>query len=263
MPKILFTSDLHMNRFTIDDVLCAVRRKLADSNPDVLVISGDVSDLPTQNTFGYFGEFDLPVVFCLGNHEFAFSSVKDTIEKYNHDYEVCVLHGVTNVHCLDTEKGHFDTHRVRFYGNVLWYDGSLCNLPNKDTYISKIYDGWLDSSIRKFNPLGEHMKCVEQIKYAQRTAHGRKLVLVTHCVPLRKLNLFDSDQPQSIFNTYSGVDNLFDSYHIHPDVALCGHTHRRVVCEHQMKSGKTVRCYNSGNDYFHKTGEVVFDELEV
>ena len=261
--KILFTSDLHLNGFTVDDILCVLRKKLSESNPDALVISGDVSDLPSNSTFGYFGEFDLPVVFCLGNHEFAYSSVKDTMEKYEHDCEIARKHGVTNVHCLDTEKGHFDTHGVRFYGNVLWYDGSLCNLPDKDRYINKIYDGWLDSSIRNFNPLGEHMKCVEQIKNAQRTARGRKLVLVTHCVPLRKLNQFDSDQPQSIFNTYSGVDNLFDSYHIHPDVALCGHTHRRGVCEHRMKSGKVVRCYNSGNDYFHRTGEIVFDEITV
>ncbi len=261
--KILFTSDLHMNPLTVDDVLCVVRKKLGESNPDALVIAGDVSDIPSHNTFGFFSEFDLPVVFCLGNHEFAHSSVPDTLGKYKHDYEVSVNHGVTNVHCLDTEGGHFDTHGIRLYGNVLWYDGSLCNLPDKDRYMERIYEGWLDSSIRDFNPLGEHMNCVEQIKHAQRTARGRKLVLVTHCVPHRRLNLFDGDEPQSIFNTYSGVDNLFDSYHIHPDYALCGHTHRRVVYNHEMKGGKVVRCYNSGNDYFHKTGKIIFDELEV
>ena len=64
-------------------------------------------------------------------------------------------------------------------------------------------------------------------------------------------------------NCYSGVDNLFDSHDIHPDIALCGHTHRRVLYGHRMKNGKEIRCYNSGNDYFFRTGEVKFDEIGV
>jgi predicted phosphodiesterase len=67
----------------------------------------------------------------------------------------------------------------------------------------------------------------------------------------------------SIPNCYSGVDNLFDSEGIHPDLALCGHTHRRVEYEHMTQEGKVIHCVNSGNDYYFKTGEVVFDEIEV
>ena len=260
--KILFTSDLHFYSDTLDGVLCALREKIAESNPDVLAISGDVSDIPSHNTYGFFSEFDLPVVFCLGNHEFAHSSIGDTLEKYRHDYELCVAKGVKNVHCLDTE-GHFDAHGVRFYGNVLWYDGSLSNRMDTSRYMSHIYDGWLDSTIAGFDAVKEHQRCVEQIRHAQRYARGKKLVLVTHCVPHRKLNLFDVETPMSIPNCYSGVDNLFDTYNIHPDVALCGHTHRRVLYEHHMKDGREIRCYNSGNDYFFKTGKVVFDEVEI
>ena len=260
--KLLFTSDLHMYGDTVDNILCVIRKKLSDSNPDALVISGDVSDMPSYNTYAFFSEFDLPVVFCLGNHEFARSSVKETLEKYAHDYEVCVSHGVKNVHCLDTE-GHFDTHGVRFYGNVLWYDGSLYNGMYKTKYMNTIYERWLDSTIVGFNALDEHKKCVAQIKKAQRNVRKKKLVLVTHCVPHRKLNLFDIDMPMSIPNCYSGVDNLFDSYGIHPNLALCGHTHRRVEYNHVTQDGKKIHCVNSGNDYYFKTGEVVFDEIEV
>lgn len=262
MPKILFTSDLHLHGDTLDDILCILRRKLSESNPDFLVVSGDVSDLPSHNTFGFFSEFDLPVVFCLGNHEFAYSSVQSTLAKYSHDYDVCVSHGVRNVHCLDTE-GHFDALGVRFYGNVLWYDGSLYNGMYRKKYMDRIYDGWLDSTIIGFDAMAEHLKCVGQLKHEQRYAHGKKLVLVTHCVPHRRLNAFDMETPLSIANCYSGVDNLFDSCHIHPDVALCGHTHRRVLYGHTMKDGREIRCYNSGNDYFFNTGKVVFDEIEI
>ena len=262
MPKILFTSDLHLHRDTIDDVLDRIRKRLRESNPDALVISGDVSDLPSHNTYGFFSEFDLPVVFCLGNHEFAYSTVENTLAKYVHDYEMCASRGVKNVHCLDTE-GHFDALGVRFYGNVLWYDGSLSNRMDTSRLMKTIHYGWLDATIGDFHALEEHRKCVEQIKHSQRYAREKKLVLVTHCVPHRKLNLFDTETPMSIPNCYSGVDNLFDSCNIHPDVALCGHTHRRVLYEHRMKDGREIRCYNSGNDYFFHTGEVVFDEIEL
>lgn len=260
--KMLFTSDLHLHPDTVNGVLSALRKKIAKSNPDVLVISGDVSDAPKRNTFDFFSEFDLPVVFCLGNHEYAYSSVEKTLAKYAHDYEQCVARGVKSVHCLDTE-GHFDTHGVRFYGNVLWYDGSLYNGYNRKYYIDKVYRGWLDASITDFKPIEENAKCVERIKHSQDAAAGKKLVLVTHCVPHRKLNLFDIDEPFSIPNCYSGVANLFDSCHIYPDVALCGHTHRRVLYEHKAENGKSIFCYNSGNDYFFDTGEVVFDEIEI
>ena len=262
MPKILFTSDLHLHRDTLDGVLCAVRNKIVESNPDVLVISGDVNDMPLQNTFGFFGEFDLPVVFCLGNHEFAYNSVKDTLEKYRHDYDVAVSCRVRNVHCLDIE-GHFDTLGIRFYGNVLWYDGSLYNGIDRMKHIRNINGGWLDSKIIGFDPLEEHRKCVEQIKNAQLGVSNQTLVLVTHCVPHRKLNLFDIETPYSVANCYSGVDNLFDMHDVHPDIALCGHTHKRALYEHRMKNGKEIRCYNSGNDYYFYTEEVQFDEIGV
>lgn len=262
MPKLLFTSDLHMHGDTVDGILCAIRKRLAESNPDVLVISGDVSDMPRQNTFGYFGEFDLPVVFCLGNHEFAYSSVEETLGKYRHDCEVAKSCRVRNVHCLDID-GHFDALGIRFYGNVLWYDGSLYNGMYRTKYMTRIYDRWLDSTIVGFKPLEEHEKCVAQIRKAQRYARNRTLVLVTHCVPHRRLNVFDTETPLGIPNCYSGVDNLFDSNDIHPDVALCGHTHRRVQYGHVTKDGRQIRCYNSGNDYFQYTGKVVFDEIEV
>ena len=129
--------------------------------------------------------------------------------------------------------------------------------------MAKIYSGWLDSTISGFHAGEEHMKCVAQIKRAQRYAGKKKLVLVTHCVQHRRLNAFDPETPLGIPNCYSGVDNLFDRHNIHPDIALCGHTHRRALYQHTMKNGKTIDCYNSGNDYFFHTGEVVFDEIEI
>lgn len=262
--KILFTSDLHLNRMCFEEEMQALERGLADHNPDALVISGDVSDMPGRNTFLFFGKIDLPVVFCLGNHEFAGMTVGQTHEKYRSWKSEAAGKCVTNAHCLDID-GHFDTQGVRFYGNVLWYDGTLYNGGPAKPLLDRIDTGWLDSTIVGFKPVEENARCVEQIKEAQRTAGRRRLVLVTHCVPLRKLNLFDEDTPLSIPNCYSGVHDLFQQG-VRPDVALCGHTHRRTQCEyHYRKYGveKDIMCLNSGNDYFFHTGRLVFDEVEI
>jgi len=203
------------------------------------------------------------VVFCLGNHDFAYDSVENARARLLRDRDECLLKGVRNAHCLDIE-GHFDTHGVRFYGNVLWYDGTLCNRPDRDRWMRKIWDCWLDCTIEGFRPAEEFGRCVEQIVGEQSSASpGAKLVLVTHTVPLRALNAFDTATPDSIANCYSGAANLFDDHGVRPDLALCGHTHRRAECEFAHPDGRVARCLNSGNDYWHSTGVVSSDVIEI
>lgn len=261
--KILFTSDLHMTFSNCDEILSILQSQLEKCSPDALAISGDISDQHSLNTYGFFTRFDLPVVFCLGNHDFAFDSIEHTHARIRHDREECLSIGAKNAHCLDIE-GHFDTHGVRFYGNVLWYDGTLCNRPDRDRWMRKVWDRWLDSQIEDFHPAEEFAGCVSRIKASQDGAPaGQKLVLLTHTVPLRALNAFDAETPDSIPNCYSGTENLFDPYGIRPDLALCGHTHRRAECEFAHPDGRLARCLNSGNDYFHSTGVVSSDVLEI
>ena len=44
---------------------------------------------------------------------------------------------------------------------------------------------------------------------------------------------------------------------------LCGHTHRRAECEFTHPDGRVARCLNSGNDYWHSTGVVSSDVIEI
>ena len=89
------------------------------------------------------------VVFCLGNHEFAFQSHPEVLKwwsKWSHP----------NVHCLDVE-GFYERDGYRFVGNVLWYDWSL----NKCRQLmqGEIIDGWLDATIKDFDAMKENEKC--------------------------------------------------------------------------------------------------------
>jgi len=257
--KILFTSDLHIINSTMRQQLGIVREKIKREKPDVFVVSGDVSDDIYTKANDLLDYLDVPVVYCLGNHEFVRNEMgANTVENTLDFYKSKI--GENNVHCLDAE-GHFDIGDVRFVGNVLWYDGSLSNRPDADATIRVIDPHWLDSMIVGFKPIEEHRKCVEQIK-ANWNAN-KKMVLVTHCVPHRALNWFDRNEPMSVYNSYSGVANLFDAEGIYPSLALCGHTHKEMKYAHVAPDGKETRCSNIGNDYFWENKGIVFEAIEI
>jgi len=259
--KILFTSDLHIINSTIRQQLGIVREKIKEEKPDVLVVSGDISDETYTKANDLLGCLDVPVVYCLGNHEFVHNEMgANTVENTLGYYKSKI--GESNAHCLDAE-GHFDIGDVRFVGNVLWYDGTLSNRPDADATIRSISKNWLDSMIVGFEPVAEHGKCVAQILNNLEDVGDKKTVLVTHCVPHRALNWFDRNRPMSIYNSYSGVANLFDANGIYPDVALCGHTHRKMKYVHISPDGRETRCFNVGNDYFWENNDVLFEVIEV
>lgn len=250
--KIFATSDLHI----VDkdsDVLKELKKHVYHNNPDVVVISGDIYDNRLIEPFGELSTIGIPVVFCLGNHEFAYRTVRNTLNLYS-------FNSTTNVYCLDV-CGHVDINGVRFVGNVLWYDGSLSERLDKNEKIDNIVENWLDCTIENFNALEENKKCINQIKENLDNYTG-KSVLVTHTVPYWKLNQFCYEQPNGIYNIYSGVYDLFEKYDISVDVCVCGHTHRKSRVFYQ-ENGKEIKCYNIGNEYFQYHKELKYEIIEI
>ena len=256
--KILATSDLHIG-YPSSQSLKLLTEYVKKEQPDVVVISGDIYDYRGVNPFYELSNLemdnDLPVVFCLGNHEFAWRDVEFTLNHYRFNGK-----HFPYVHCLDTE-GFVDIDGVRFVGNVLWYDGSLSDRGDKQEKLNHIDESWLDSTINDFNAVEENRKCVEQIKAGLKDYTG-KSVLVTHTVPYWKLNLFNFDMPCGVYNIYSGVKDLFKNDGINVDVAICGHTHRKTRLEY-TEDGKYIRCYNIGNEYIEKSGQLLYEIIEL
>lgn len=251
--KIFATSDLHIG-YERSQTINILRDYVKKVNPDVVVISGDVYDYRGINPFYELTTLEVPVVFCLGNHEFAYRYVDMVHDHYKFNSRF------DNVYCLDT-KGHVDINGVRFVGNVLWYDGSLSNRNDVTEKLKHIDKTWLDCTILDFDPMIENRNCINQIKEHLKDYTG-KSVLVTHTVPYWKLNLFNFEEPNGVYNIYSGVKDLFHNDDINVDVAICGHTHRRTNLEYN-EDGKSIRCYNIGNEYFEKSGEVIYEEIEL
>jgi len=240
--KILCLADLH--RFEDDRLAMAeqnawLRGLREEHDPRVVVVAGDVFDArspvhPYERIARLFPE--LPVVCTLGNHEFWYRTVPEVLDHYQELYDP----EHWNVHYLDI-VGHYDIGHLRFFGNVLWYDGSMATVPGQD--VSTFADHqWRDYEIRDFDWKGECQQCVEQIR-ANRPEDRQTGVLVTHCVPHAGLN-GHMVKGRSRFNAYSGVTWLLDE--IRPDYAVCGHTHWQIA--DTVING--VRCVNVGNDYF-------------
>lgn len=251
--KIFATSDLHIGRENSDQ-LKMFKSKIEKEEPDVAVISGDVYDYRGINPFQEFHNIGIPVIFCLGNHEFAERGVGNTLAYYN------LCNNYDDVKCLDIE-GYVDIQDVRFVGNVLWYDGSLSERWDVTTRLEHIADTWLDCTIQNFKPLEQNRKCIEQIKNGLKDYNG-KSVLVTHCVPYWKLNRWSFTTPDGLYNIYSGVRDLFHNDDITVDVAICGHTHRKEKLEY-TKDNKNIRCYNIGNDYFRYSDILEYEIIEL
>ena len=251
--KIFATSDLHI-ACSNSQQLNHLKELAEKENPDVIVISGDVYDYRGINPFEEFASFNKPVIFCLGNHEFAARSIKNTLSYYR----LCNI--FDNVKCLDIE-GYVDVNGVRFVGNVLWYDGSLSNRDDIESKLKTIDNTWLDCTIVNFDAKKANIDCIKQIKDSL-SGYTGKSVLVTHCVPYWKLNRWSFTTPDGVYNIYSGVKDLFSSHDINVDVAICGHTHRKEKLEY-TQNGKYIRCYNIGNDYFRHSDILEYEMIEI
>jgi len=251
--KILATADLHF-AYNNSKTLKQLKRIVSKEKPDVLVIAGDVYDYRDINPYNELSEFNIPVVFCLGNHEFAYRNQTITKIIYSDN-------DTSNVFCLDV-CGHVDINGVRFVGNVLWYDGSLSERWDVEAKLSNIDDSWLDSTIGNFNPTKENKACIIQIKENLKDC-TIPTMLVTHTVPYFKLNQFCFTMPMGVYNIYSGVKDLFGNDDIYVDMAVCGHTHREAKVVYKHKDGRETFCWNVGNNYFEGSGEIKYQLIEI
>lgn len=265
--KILILSDLHISANTVSsqfklDKLKRTFQNQINEEYDMVIISGDVFE---HNVIKYINVFDTlkfifdnkNVVFCLGNHEFAFEHYDSVIVNYKKMYEDFIKNEEnknSNICCLDINN-YFDFEDSRVVGNVFWYDWSLNN--NRTLMKGEIVDGWLDSTIENFDPLKEHDKCKKQI--FDNIDEKKNMILVTHMVPHIDLNTFNHEDPYSIYNSYSGEkDFLKEIQSKNFKLAFCGHTHRK-----EIREIRNIKCFNIGNDYFFRTNKIDWIILQV
>lgn len=256
--KALILSDLHINQEYYNDIFGQKKYKKILENQikedfDIVLIAGDVFEHRIMNTKQ--NPFDIlnflfdekEVVFCLGNHEFAYEHFNDVMKYWS-------KFSNNNIHCLDV-CNNVVINNVNFVGNVFWYDFSL----NKNPMLMKgeIVDGWLDATIKEFDPIKENE--INKNKILKSIDENRRNILITHMVPHWLLNSFSIDQEMSLYNAYSGnYDFLKEIKNKNIEYAICGHTHRR-----ECKDIYGIHCINIGNDYYFKTNRIEYMIIEI
>lgn len=108
--KIQLLSDLHLSVQPM-----AIPR----TDADVVVVAGDVSR--PQGAVEWAGQFDRPVLFVAGNHEFYGSDLETTMAQLR------ARSNGTRVQVLECEERRIDG--VRFLGCTLWSDYRLFSDP--------------------------------------------------------------------------------------------------------------------------------------
>ena len=219
---------------------------------DVVVIAGDVTEHDVQDPVYHLTGFKKPVVYCMGNHEFAGKTVNQKITEIK---ELQERYDGYNIYCLDV-LGVVTLEGVMFGGGCLWYDGTLGSLPpERKAELMKVIDpDWFDCRIKQFDALKEHKRCLELMEPLKHH-HGTK-VMVTHTCPHKKLNWFEYGMPLSKFNIYSGCADILSEFH--PDIAICGHTHKQMIANIDG-----VRAFNIGNDYYWYGQKVLYSIIET
>ena len=110
--KLHILSDLHLGSGVLE---------LPATDADVIVLAGDIAR--PSDALAWAGQFDKPVLYVAGNHEFYGGSIDGTLDELRRECEG------TRVHVLD--QGEFVIEGVRFLGATLWTDFELFTDPEQ------------------------------------------------------------------------------------------------------------------------------------
>jgi len=276
--KILFTADLHLFRATRDHTLSKIREWVTGSQPDALVVAGDLSSAQEAGeTLRMLRESfpNGPIAVCLGNHDFwvhdavrhEFGSLPDVIHRFWApaakafdvallDNENLLLPGVTIV----GGYGHYD---FGFAVPGLAYDGIA--VTEEDYLRGRPPSGsamrWRDFQLMP-NGRDPRVEATDQVAgVRERLAQvaDSQAIVVLHTPPFEVLlgvppltEKFRHAIPSVdvFFRAYLGNRAMGDFLREADDkvaAVVCGHTHRAAgpVC---LNGTETVGI-NVGGDY--------------
>ena len=163
--KIQYFSDLHLEFGNIRPI---------QTDADVIIAAGDIG--VGLDGIGWLTQYDRPVIYVLGNHEYWGQDYTDFID------QVWQESSGTNVHFLENESVEIDG--VRFVGCSLWTDYGHGNDQvmraaaqgmNDFRYIS---DG--GKPLRPSRLLEAHRQSIDWLKEVLAEPYDGKTVVVTH-----------------------------------------------------------------------------------
>jgi Icc-related predicted phosphoesterase len=241
--KLQILSDIH-NEFSV--------LPIPQTDADVVILAGDI-DIKNR-AIEWAEQFEKPVLYVLGNHEFygeLFQKIQESTRKLTED---------TNIRFLDDKELVIDG--VRFLGGTLWTDFKLFGPYNAEHAKLDAQFSMNDYKTIRFGPnyrrllpsdtLQMHEKTVSFLKERLAEPFEGKTVIITHHAP----------SPQSVAPQYKN-DKLSPSFasdleHLMGEpVVLWVHGHVHNCNDYEVKGTRVVsnpRGYQSRNDRYPENG---------
>ena len=239
--KIAAISDLHLDINRDYPVLEALRDEVEESGASYLLVAGDVSEdfrLTGDKMRKLDESSSFSVLYVPGNHD-LWSPEPD---RYGIDYIYSFFKD--DERCL-TGKEMVDGD-VAFIGDVGWYDYSFGNhccfsdeMFEKMTYMGRTWQDGIRNPWTRDNR-GRCSLQLEGIESSLGRVEGRKIVAMTHMLPIREFTVLDARPEWEYFNAFLGslrFGDLFESRGV--SYSVSGHVHYRKETE---KNGVCYIC---------------------
>lgn len=254
MKRVVWMTDIHLN-FVKPGNLVDFYRHVRDAAADVALVSGDIAEATSITGFleELAREFDIPLYFVLGNHDFYDGGIS---EVRNAVIELCRDHLPL---CYLTQSEPIAlTESVGLVGHDGWADARLGDyersmvIMNDYRLIRELagrnkMDRW-----HALQDLGDAAAAQTRQMLANACARFPYIYLVTHVPPFREACWYDGqisdDEWMPHFTCKVMGEAILDVMRDHPQchlTVLCGHTHGSG----EAQIANNIRVLTGGAEY--------------
>lgn len=246
--KYAWASDIHLDHVT-DDTLISFAESLIVSNPDGVILTGDISNAKkiTYHLSAIEKVVQRPVFFVFGNHDFYGGSI-ESVRKIARD----TMAMSEFLRYMSITPYTQITSSTVLVGHDCWYD-ALNGDPHDrrmvlndwiciSEYLGKNHDEIIAYS-RKLGAEGA-VHIMNGIKKALALKSIKNVIVLSHVPPFKESHVFQgkigADYAQPWFTSKLLGDMLLDAARSYPNInftVLAGHTHGEVdyVPRHNLR----------------------------
>lgn len=258
--KTVFLSDLHVDINRDQPVVREFSALLRERKADLAIIAGDISE-DQEVTLRTVCEIEdlagVQVLYVPGNHDLWGREPEEAERRYAGYCE--------DNHCLCGRDAIFG--ELAFLGDVGWYDYSFGSSRYSREEFSRmelagrVWQDSLRNSWTRDNP-GRSRWMLERLEARMKANAGKRLVMVTHMLPVEEFTVPPERGNWSYFNAFLGSRSLGELYRKYPvTAAVCGHVHYRRSFDrdgiHWM-----CRCLNYESEWRKEQGAGCREQLE-
>lgn len=250
--RIAAVSDIHVLQDGSDELLLTkIKERVEEIDPDVFVISGDISDRLDilSHSLSRLHCTKCINLFVAGNHDIWFEEEggPGSLEKYSRLIgEVCEKNGFSHIPDSPVVWGEY-----AFVGSMGWYDYSFrrtdLDIPLQN-YIQKEYRGavWYDlfRVDWSFTDIEATDLFNRKLEYDLRTLSGeiKHVIYISHHLPFRDLTIYKNKLPWDFHGAFMGAESTGQIIMSDERVGLSisGHSHIRNMVPYTNLLALTV-----------------------